>query len=163
MIPFPRWTDDDKKNVPLQYAGWSPKGSGLTFVYQNNLYYQQSPDHTPYQVGVWMCGCGYVGVWVWVRRCVGVGVRVWAGKCVDEWVLEYWRVGVGLCGGVVVCGCWCVWWCGCVGVWLCFCVVCVCVGVLMCGYVGVGRLVCVGVLVCVVCMCVNVLVIVHLL
>ena len=52
VIPFPRWTDDNKnqKNLPLQYAGWSPTGHGLTFVFQNNLYYQQSPDHTPYQV-----------------------------------------------------------------------------------------------------------------
>ena len=52
VIPFPRWTDDKKnqKNIPLQYAGWSPTGHGLTFVFQNNLYYQQSPDHTPYQV-----------------------------------------------------------------------------------------------------------------
>ena len=50
IVSFPSWSDD-RQHQPVQYAGWSPTGHALSFVFENNLYYQQSPDTTPYQVG----------------------------------------------------------------------------------------------------------------
>ena len=52
-------------------------------------------------VGVWVCGCGWVGVgvWVWVSGCVGVG----------EWVCVCKYVGVGVGVGVCMLVCTCVW------------------------------------------------------
>jgi len=46
LIPFPQGKGDWNVEL-LQFAGWSPKGNSLSFVFRNNLYFQVSPDTTP--------------------------------------------------------------------------------------------------------------------
>ncbi|KAK2154977.1 hypothetical protein LSH36_252g03048 [Paralvinella palmiformis] len=50
LIPFPQSTDDQWQNRKLQYAGWSPQGHALTFVYDNDLFYQKDPFTTATRV-----------------------------------------------------------------------------------------------------------------
>ncbi|XP_016052691.1 PREDICTED: prolyl endopeptidase FAP isoform X3 [Miniopterus natalensis] len=35
---------------PIQYICWSPVGSKLAYVYQNNIYLKQSPENPPFQI-----------------------------------------------------------------------------------------------------------------
>ncbi|ELU01683.1 hypothetical protein CAPTEDRAFT_228215 [Capitella teleta] len=51
LIPFPQGrTEEDWDGKKLQFAGWAKSGSALTFVSENNLYYQQDPFTTCTQV-----------------------------------------------------------------------------------------------------------------
>lgn len=50
IIPFPQSARDEWTNKKLQYANWLPKGHGLVFVYDNNLYYQPDLVTTPTQI-----------------------------------------------------------------------------------------------------------------
>ncbi|KAK2192318.1 hypothetical protein NP493_34g05000 [Ridgeia piscesae] len=48
FVDFPTGTKFEGER--LQFAGWSPKGHALSFVYKNNLYYQATPSSDPVQV-----------------------------------------------------------------------------------------------------------------
>ncbi|KAI0215541.1 Dipeptidyl aminopeptidase-like protein 6 [Lamellibrachia satsuma] len=50
LISFPQGALNEWKDKKLQFAGWSPAGHSLTFVYENNLYYQSSPWTTPTRI-----------------------------------------------------------------------------------------------------------------
>lgn len=50
LLPFPQGQGKEWDDVPLQFAGWASKGIALTFVYENNLYYQPDPETTATQV-----------------------------------------------------------------------------------------------------------------
>ncbi|KAI0218110.1 Dipeptidyl peptidase 4 [Lamellibrachia satsuma] len=48
FVDFPN--GDEFKGRRLQFAGWSPEGHALVFVYKNDLYYQETPMSHPVQV-----------------------------------------------------------------------------------------------------------------
>lgn len=50
FIPFPQSGRDEWSQRKLQYADWAPAGHALTFVYENNLYFQPDLMTTPTQV-----------------------------------------------------------------------------------------------------------------
>ncbi|KAK2174164.1 hypothetical protein NP493_821g01037 [Ridgeia piscesae] len=50
LISLPQGVSNEWDDKKLQFAGWSPTGHSLTFVYDNNLFYQSSPRTTPTRV-----------------------------------------------------------------------------------------------------------------